>query len=406
MTLFRREALEQAQQRLYGDVAVALPPSWQAIGYLLFTALVVAVVFVGTSSFARTVVVDGTLVPDRGVFEVTAARSGVVTAVATRNGARTTAGTPLVELRSPERLAGGGSLQDQLLDALKQQDAELAAQGREFASASAAEEAQLAAQAEGLRVEMEALASQIQLQERLVASAADDLERAKAVSARGFISVRDVRMREEASLSAQKTRMQLVQGQAAKRYALAEVGKAAAAIRAKARAQDAQIRLDRSSLTREAASADAAGAYQLTAPVTGNVTALTVRVGQYVDANHRLMTVVPDNARLRAEFLVPSSAIGFLAAGQRVRLALDAFPYLTFGALDAKIADVSAAPIRILDREEDMYVVTANLPSQTIDAFGKSQRLLPGMKLSARIVLREQSLLQWLFEPLYAVSRR
>jgi membrane fusion protein len=32
--------------------------------------------------------------------------------------------------------------------------------------------------------------------------------------------------------------------------------------------------------------------------------------------------------------------------------------------------------------------------------------LLSGMTLSARITTRKQSLLEWLFEPLYAVGRR
>jgi membrane fusion protein len=39
-------------------------------------------------------------------------------------------------------------------------------------------------------------------------------------------------------------------------------------------------------------------------------------------------------------------------------------------------------------------------------AFRRKQSLLAGMTLSARIVTRKQTLLEWLFEPIYAVNRR
>jgi membrane fusion protein len=41
-----------------------------------------------------------------------------------------------------------------------------------------------------------------------------------------------------------------------------------------------------------------------------------------------------------------------------------------------------------------------------VAAFGRNEALIPGMTLSARIVTEKQSLLEWLFEPLYAVRQR
>ena len=42
----------------------------------------------------------------------------------------------------------------------------------------------------------------------------------------------------------------------------------------------------------------------------------------------------------------------------------------------------------------------------TIAAYGRRYPLSTGMSLTARIVAEDQSLLQWLFEPLYAVRNR
>ena len=53
-----------------------------------------------------------------------------------------------------------------------------------------------------------------------------------------------------------------------------------------------------------------------------------------------------------------------------------------------------------------VYLVTAELDEPFVTAFGRRQPLLPGMTLSARIVTERQSLLQWLFQPLFAVGRR
>ena len=53
-----------------------------------------------------------------------------------------------------------------------------------------------------------------------------------------------------------------------------------------------------------------------------------------------------------------------------------------------------------------VYLVTAELAEPFVRAFGRRQPLLPGMTLSARIVAERQSLLHWLFEPLFAVGGR
>lgn len=52
------------------------------------------------------------------------------------------------------------------------------------------------------------------------------------------------------------------------------------------------------------------------------------------------------------------------------------------------------------------YLVTASIHDGAVRAFGASRPVLPGMTLSARIVTERRSLLEWLFEPVFAVSNR
>ena len=121
------------------------------------------------------------------------------------------------------------------------------------------------------------------------------------------------------------------------------------------------------------------------------------------------MTIVPAGAKLRAELAVPSAAIGFVKQGQQVRLAIDAFPYQRFGTVTGKVQTVSASAVNAQGPNGTMiavYPVTVVIDRPSIAAYGRTEPLVSGMTLTARIVTEKQSLLEWLFEPLFAVQRR
>ena len=155
------------------------------------------------------------------------------------------------------------------------------------------------------------------------------------------------------------------------------------------------------------AQTDSSRGYALNAPVSGTVTALTARMGQST-GTAPLMAGIPDGSRMRVELSLPNTAIAFVRKGQRVRLALDAFPVAQFGTVDAVISDISATTVMATngEGEQPTYLVTADLEADYIRAFGARQPLLPGMTLTARIVTEDRTLLEWLFEPLFAVKNR
>ncbi|KAG1363064.1 hypothetical protein G6F57_017078 [Rhizopus arrhizus] len=55
---------------------------------------------------------------------------------------------------------------------------------------------------------------------------------------------------------------------------------------------------------------------------------------------------------------------------------------------------------------EPMYRVTVALSSQEMDAYGRIERLKPGMTLEADILGERSSLAEWIFAPLVARSKR
>jgi membrane fusion protein len=407
--LFRREVLEHKAERLHGEISLALPMAWHVIGFTLLAALAAAFVFLATAGYSRVEQVSGAIVLDRGLAPILPTRRGSIAALAVREGQAVRAGDPLVRIRSDEDLAEGGTASRRTLDAIAEQDARLASQSSLTIDAAAEDQSRLAAQRDGLRRELASIDAQIGSQQRLIEVAAGEFQEAQSVAARGFISRRALNQLEAALIMRRQQLAQLEQMRSARSAEAAQAERGMAATGVTARSQAAGVQSARAALARQRVEAESARGYLLTAPVDGIVTALTARPGQPAEAQQPLMVLMPAGARPRAELYVPTRSAGFLAPGQEVRLAVDAFPYQSFGTVAARIVQVSSVAVPRAGPDGTMipvYLVTAELSEPFVVAFGRRQPLLPGMTLSARIVAERQSLLHWLFEPLFAVGGR
>lgn len=408
-SLFRKEVGEHRAERLHGDVSIAVPISWQLIGYTLLAALAAALVFLFSASYSRVEAVSGAIVLDKGVASIVPSRKGIVTVLQVREGQKVKAGEPLLQIRSEEAMASGGTAPRRVIDALAEQDRRLADQTSLMMTAAAADRSRFGAEIAGLAGELTSLEAQIATQRRLVEVADNEFRQMQGVAGRGFISRRDLDTRESTLLSRRQQLSQLEQARAAKRADLAEARKSIAQSSAAAEAQAAGVLSSRAGLAQQVAQAEGTQGYSLTTPIDGRVTALTARLGQPAIEQQPLMFIVPANATPRAELYVPTSAAGFLEVGQEVRLAVDAFPYQRFGSVAARITEISSVAIPKAAAQGNtvpVYLVTAELSAPFVKAFGRSQPLLPGMTLSARIITQRQSLIEWLFEPFFAVRNR
>ncbi len=406
--LFRREVINFRADRLQGSVGLATPISWQIIGFLLLAALIAAIVFLAFGTYARVETAGGAITLDKGVASIVATRPGVVRALPVREGQAVHAGDVLARIRSEEDMLGGQTAPDRIASALAAQDERLKAQSALIIEASRADAARVRSQMDGAIEEIASLDGQIADQQRLVKAAAAELAEVNKIASSGFISRRDIEAREATLISRRQQLAQIEQLRTAKRTQLIEAQRSMSQAAATAQAQVANTESSRAQLGQQLAQADLARGYALTAPVDGVVTALTARLGQATSSDQPLMLVVPGNARARAELYVPTVAAGFLAPGQQVHLAVDAFPYQRFGTIAGQIVSISSAAIarQSANGPIPVYLVTVDLPRASVMAFGRAQPLVPGMTLTARIVTEERSLLEWLFEPLFAVRNR
>ncbi|MDG0968297.1 MAG: hypothetical protein P8O06_00505, partial [Porticoccaceae bacterium] len=109
---------------------------------------------------------------------------------------------------------------------------------------------------------------------------------------------------------------------------------------------------------------------------------------------------------------VPSRAAGLIEEGQVVKFQYDAFPYQRFGVFSGSVSEVATTilipgeislPTAVA---EPFYIVDVKVHQQWVMASGKKVSLKPGMLLRADVVLEERTILQWLFDPIYAITGR
>lgn len=406
--LFREEVRKHRANKLLGDISLAMPLSWQVIGFTLLAIVVAAFLFLTLTTYARVEMANGAIVLDRGVVTITPPRRGSIAETLVHDGQQVRAGDPLLRVRSEEDIARGATTPRQIEAAMAAQDAQVASQAAQIGLASTEGRARLAAQIQGLRQELVSLDSQIQSQLRLIEVSDGEFREVQRVAQSGYISRRDLNGREAALVERRQHLAQLEQSRAAKRAEIAQAQRSIAQADAQTRAQTAGLQSTRAALAEHRAEAEAADSYVLASPVNGTVTAVTARPGAAAAVDQPLMAVIPENSRPQAQFYVPSHAAGFLARGQEVRIAIDAFPSQRFGTVPARIVQISSTAMpRTTPQGETVavFLVTAELERPYVNAFGQRRALLPGMTLSAQIVVERQSLFQWLFAPLFANAR-
>ncbi len=138
---------------------------------------------------------------------------------------------------------------------------------------------------------------------------------------------------------------------------------------------------------------------RLTAPIDGTVTNLAAwTVGGVVKPGDTLMNIVPLSAAPEVEAMVLNKDAGFVLAGQKVTVKLDAFPFTRYGTVDGEVIDVS----RDANKDDKLglvYPVRVRLDAPDIAVDGKRVAITPGMAVNAEIITGERRLIEYILSP-------
>lgn len=410
--LFRMEAINAAGRRLSGSVVLTSSFPTALLTWILVAVVLSLAVLASTASYARKETVTGRLAPSGGLIRLTAQRGGVVERLYVTEGQVVVAGQPVATVRLSPVLSSGdsyaatkGNLEIRRRSA--QDSAETARLALE------AERSQLLRRRRALGEELSEAQRRAALQERRLALSRAEVERAEAVAAQGFLPGRELELRRSAALQAEQSLSEMKAEALGLHRQIGETDARLAAIPLDLRAAAAAATSTLAGLSEEAIYSEGQANYEVVATVAGRIGALPVARGQVLAQGATLAVLTPSGSPLEAELYAPSRAAGFIREGQEVRLMYQAFPFQKFGVGEGEVASVSRtvlAPADIradgLNIQEPVFMVRVRLRKDSVEAYGRSIPLQPGMLLTAEVVAERRTLFEWLFDPLYAAGRR
>jgi membrane fusion protein len=410
--LFRREAVRHATRRLEGEVILATPLSMKTLGLFLVAVIAAAALFLINATYARKATVTGLLVPDQGMVRASVLAAGSLQTVMVTEGDIVAAGDRIAVVNLAVESAAG-NVGDAISKGLATEALAARAKAESALARLQVEFEQAKIRLSRSNAEQEQIKLQITLQQERVALAEADLGRALEIAAKGFMARRDVDARRSSVLLLQQelaTQRRLL---ATSEREVADLKARLAGIPHEIKAAEAEAAGAAAALEQRAADAEGRRLQFVTAPIAGRIAALPVVTGQTVNAGATVAVIVPEGGQLEAELLAPSRAIGFVRPGQQVQISLQAFPYQRFGTVRGRIRLVSStvlAPSEVaiqgLNIQEPTFRIRVSLAQESMNAYGETYPLQPGMLVSGDIVFDRRTLIQWLFDPIYAVAGR
>lgn len=410
--LFRREAVEAVRDQTQGAALRIEPLTVRLLVWVAGLVAIALIAFAVLGEYTRKARVRGYLVPTQGLLKVHSQDTGVLSEIRVAEGQHVSQGDVLFVV-SMER--SSGSVADGQAAAMRSVQerrgslsAEIGAQARIVALDIEALQRREAA----IGASLQQLDTEIETQRQQIANAQTMLDRNKTLQVSGLVSQQVVTQTEQDVLERQgklaaleRTKIDLTRERTTLRGDMS-------AARLKGQTLQASLQRSVASAEQELTEYEMRRTVTVKAPANGTATTVLVERGQIATPAQSLVTILPDGTQLEAHLYVPSSSIGFLAAGQQVQLRYDAFPYERFGSQEGRITEISRAlvlpaeSIAPIPLSEAAYRVTVALSSQSVAAYASELPLRPGMLLDADVWLERRRIYQWLLDPLYAVIKK
>ena len=410
--LFRQQALDSLNKRLYGEISLAQPLSLHLMVVSLMVIIAVIAVFLNISRYARKETVRGYLLPDSGIIKTYPERSGIVSGLYVQEGDVVSQGQAIAVISIQSGLASGQELSERLLELLETQRLNLLQERGQQQRLHDNTMAQLARQQHALRDSLAIAERQSGLLQQRHQLLLDESRQYESLLARDFLSDLDYqtqvqkRLIVEQEMEESNSKIATITAELAR----VEAREAAEPIELELRLAGVENRL--SDVQRQQHEIQNNFSFVVSAPEAGTIAAVSAAEGEYLTQGRPLVHILPNDSELVAELLLPSRSAGFVKEGDEARLRFDAFPYQRFGFVNSTVSRIDDAivlegeislPIRL---PEPVYRMRTRLQAQTIEAYGSTFTLKSGMMLQADIILEQRSLFHWLLHPIYSLRGR
>ena len=414
--LFRDEALEHQRTQLLGRIVLTPRLSLFWLSGVAAALALAIVAFVLLGSHTRRVTVNGVLMPAAGLIRVYTSQAGVVAQKRVQDGQTVKKGQLLYVLSSDRQGDGARELQADIARQVGERKRSLEAELQSAQRLQSDELSSLQRRADALRGEAQAIAGQIEQQKTRLKIAEDTQRRYQGLADQDYIA-REELLQKEIDLTEQRSRLRGLEREAlGVQRELATVQQELGNARLRNSGQLALLQREVSSTEQQLTEVEGRRRVLVTAPEDGRATLVTAEVGQTIENNQPLLTLVPAGGELQARLYAPSSSIGFVQPGDVVLLRYQAFPYQKFGQHEGVVDTVSTSAVSPaelanlsvgeLPPGEGVFAIQVRLRAAAVQANGQARPLQAGMRLEADILQERRKIYEWMLEPLFSVTRR
>ena len=412
--LFRQQAVDEKRSGVLGSVQVSVSKPMRLLSLLFLAICVCICVFVAFGTYTRREQASGVILPVAGLIQLDSNIAGTITQVYAHQGDRISANHPLIALSSEKLSSAFGATEGEVIAQLRAQKLKLHSDVKDLVSLESKQADALHAHISALKSQLEQVDGQIELLKRQVQINKSLLEKIRPLEMKGYISTLQIQQQESALLDQQiqvksttRDRIEMSQQLSAQQAQLDQLP-----LTMEAQKHDLERKI--SDVDQSLAQNELQRSTVLVAPTDATIASSLASLGQSVKQGQTLMVLAPANSPLHARLLLPTRSIGFIKKGDRVVLRYQAFPYQQFGVHEGWVTDVAKSPLPPDQAselsgqqvQEPMYTVDVDLAEQEITAYDGKHQLKPGMQIDADIMLDKRTLVEWIFEPLYSVSKR
>ena len=407
--LFRQEAIESGRQRLTGTVVAFVPPGSRQYTAFAFVVVLLMVLLLTFGSYPRRVEVNGIVAYSAGIAKIVAPTDATVEQIHVEEGQIVERDAPLATLSLSQGQSGGAAGVSAQLAELDRQADELKKQKTLSSGLTTSERSALGEQRVSTAAAIASLVRQKALLAQQIKLNESQQGRASRLAKQGAGTKLEL---EESQRTLIGSRLELetmsekiiTKGEQLAMIEAQITGRAINGFQT-----ESQISERLAGIARERADLLRQDRLTLVAPMAGRIGDIAQRAGQPVAAKNALLAVIPKNSKLEVQLYAPSSAVGFVKSGQRVRIMYDAFPHQKFGTGSGVVTWVSTVPTEPVGLAatpadaQPVFRIRVAIDGNRVGPAGGALRT--GMTLSANLILEDRNLWEVFFGPLFRAAR-
>ncbi len=130
-----------------------------------------------------------------------------------------------------------------------------------------------------------------------------------------------------------------------------------------------------------------------------------ISVGSVAKTGEALVNLVPLNEPIEAEVRISPEDVGFIRQGDECKIKIDAFPFQKHGDLKGVLKSIAEDTIKDPARQNEgpYYIGRITLKSTNLKKVPEDTRLIPGMSLSAEIVVGQRTVISYILYPMISI---